>query len=515
MRRLLSILLLFSLVSLAGAQPPYVSEIKSQRGEHWWGLYVGDGSGCCFSDPFSAAAESCGRGFFTVPMMVSSNGRYIWSNEPFHVIFDSEKFTLTSGHENIKVQKGGKNLREAYLVCYHNNIRVSGETPPEELFTRPVYDISIEEPVAPGAEKLNGYASLILDAGLPAGTFIIPRGWESLSAGLDFSRDLYPEPTADISGLHSKGFKVMLTLSPYIPAYGKRFAEAASAGKLLLDGSGSPVVFKDRGGYSACLDFSLPAVSEEFIHEAKLLMERYGVDGFMLDCKEIIPYLTGDLALLKEFVENWNGVGTHFDMKIYSSVFYSPGTAVVTGLGDMQQTLSWNSLAEAACNPVSAGLSGYIHPYYQMGNIDSDTDEELLLRAIQLAMSMTVAVLPPSAWKMKNRQYSEEVMKAVGARENLTEYMTALVRGSGSTAEPLARHMAYQYPNQGFYNCTDQFMLGTKYIVAPVLDNSGKRTVRLPRGVWISPDGQRHRGPRVMDVDVSDGQALVYELQGR
>ena len=476
---------------------------------------MGGGSGCCFSDPFSAAADSCGRGFFTVPMMVSSNGRYVWSDEPFHVSFDSEKFTLTSGKENIKVLKGGKNLREAYLVCYHNHIRVSGEIPPEELFTRPVYDISIEEPVSPGVEKLNEYASSILGAGLPAGTFIIPRGWESPSAGLDFSRDLYPEPTADISGLHSKGFKVMLTLSPYIPAYGKRYTEAIATDKLLLDGNGSPVVFKDRSGYSACLDFSLPAVAEEFIHEAKLLMERYGVDGFMLDCKEIIPYLTGDYTLLKDFVENWNSVGTHFDMKIYSSVFYSPGSAVITGLGDTQLPLEWVRMAEAARNPVFAGLSGYIHPYYQMGHVDSGTDELLLLRAIQLSMSMPVAVLPPSAWNMKNRQYRSEVMKAVAMRESITEYMAGLVRGSGSTAEPLARHMAYQYPNQGFYNCTDQFMLGTKYIVAPVLDNSGKRTVRLPRGVWISSDGQRYRGPRVMDVDASDGKALVYELQGR
>lgn len=515
MRRLLTVFLLFSLVSLAGAQPPYVSEIKSQRGEHWWGLYVGGGSGCCFSDPFSAAADSCGRGFFTVPMMVSSNGRYVWSGEPFHVSFDSEKFTLTSGYENIKVQKGGKNLREAYLVCYHNNIRVSGETPPEELFTRPVYDISIEEPVAPGAKKLREYAGSILGAGLPAGTFIIPRGWESLSAGLEFSRDLYPDPAADISDLHDRGFRVMLTLSPYIPAYGKRYTDAVAAGKLLLDEGGNPVVFKDRGGYSACLDFSSPAVAEEFTHEAKLLMDRYGVDGFMLDCKEIIPYLTNDIVLLKEFVENWNGVGAHFDMKIYSSVFYSPGSAVVTGLGDMQQTLTWDRLADAACNSVSAGLSGYIHPYYQMGHVGGDTDELLLLRAIQLAMSMPVAVLPPSAWNMKNRQYREEVMKAVAARENISEYMAGLVRGSGSTAEPLARHMAYQYPNQGFYNCADQFMLGTKYIVAPVLDNSGKRTVRLPRGVWVSSDGQRYRGPRVIDADVSDGKALVYELQGR
>lgn len=515
MRRLLSVLLFLSYVSLSEAQSPYVSEVKLQRGEHWWGLYIDGDGGHSFSDPFSVTTGSCGRGFFTVPMMVSSNGRYVWSDVPFRVDFDDQKFTLTSEYEAIKVQKGGKTLREAYLVCYHNNIRVSGQTPPEELFTRPVYDISIEEAVAPAIAQLEGYAVKIIDAGLPAGTFLIPRGWESISGELDFSRDLYPDPASDMAGLHDKGFKVMLTLTPYIPASGIRYARALEAGELLLDADGKPVVFSGRGGYYVCLDFSLPAVTEKFIMSAKLITERYGVDGFMLDCKEIIPYLTGDTVRLREFISNWNGVGDHFDMKIHSSVFYTQGSEVVAGLGDMQRALSWERLATSVCNSVSAGLSGYAYPYYQTGYIDGNTDEALLLRTIQSSLFMPVAVLPPAAWNMKDARYREEVAKAVKMRADMGEYMTGLVKGSGSTAEPLARHMSYQYPGQGFFNCADQFMLGTRYLVVPVTDNSGKRTVRLPRGVWISSDGERFRGPRVMDVDVSGGKVLVYELQGR
>lgn len=47
--------------------------------------------------------------------------------------------------------------------------------------------------------------------------------------------------------------------------------------------------------------------------------------------------------------------------------------------------------------------------------------------------------------------------------------------------EPIVRHMEYQYPHQGFIDCKDQFMLGDKYLVAPMLTSGTSRTVMLPR----------------------------------
>lgn len=95
--------------------------------------------------------------------------------------------------------------------------------------------------------------------------------------------------------------------------------------------------------------------------------------------------------------------------------------------------------------------------------------------------------------------------KAVGLRMEMNGYMEELLQEAGTTGEPLMRHMEYQFPGQGFWDCTDQYMLGSRYLVAPVLDDTGRRTVRLPRGTWISADGTRYKGPRVINVDVSDG----------
>ena len=95
----------------------------------------------------------------------------------------------------------------------------------------------------------------------------------------------------------------------------------------------------------------------------------------------------------------------------------------------------------------------------------------------------------------------------------LNDYMEELFRETSATGEPLMRHMEYQFPGQGFWNCTDQYMLGPRYLIAPVLDDTGKRTVRLPRGTWTAPDGTRYKGPRVINVDVRDGAFPLFRLK--
>ena len=56
-------------------------------------------------------------------------------------------------------------------------------------------------------------------------------------------------------------------------------------------------------------------------------------------------------------------------------------------------------------------------------------------------------------------------------------------------------------------------MLGSRYLIAPVLDSTEKRIVRFPKGVWYSPDGQRYKGPVVKEVSAPLGQLLYFEQQ--
>ena len=54
--------------------------------------------------------------------------------------------------------------------------------------------------------------------------------------------------------------------------------------------------------------------------------------------------------------------------------------------------------------------------------------------------------------------------------------------------------MDYAFPNQGFEECRDQYMLGDKYLVAPIMSSGNTRTVKLPKGKWKDDLGKVYKG---------------------
>ena len=71
-------------------------------------------------------------------------------------------------------------------------------------------------------------------------------------------------------------------------------------------------------------------------------------------------------------------------------------------------------------------------------------------------------------------------------RENLKPYILEMMKEAAKNGSPVMRAMFYEFPNDA--NCwelTDQYMFGSKYLVAPVLHAKEKeRSVYLPAGTW-------------------------------
>jgi alpha-glucosidase (family GH31 glycosyl hydrolase) len=79
------------------------------------------------------------------------------------------------------------------------------------------------------------------------------------------------------------------------------------------------------------------------------------------------------------------------------------------------------------------------------------------------------------------------------------------------TGEPIVRTIEYVFPNQGFGGEKGEFMLGDRYLVAPVLTKDGVKTVTLPRGRWRDDEGRVVKGPCKIVVRVALGRLPVYE----
>ena len=173
---LFTLLILFCSVQLWGAD--FTSRIDLLKGEKWWGVFIAGGRPMPFDAPFQKIDLSQGRGQKT-PFMVSNRGRYVWSAEPFSVTYTGDSFLIESPSGEVKAVSAGRTLREAYLVCCHKNFPPGGNAPSPELMTAPVYDPFLELGFEATEEALCDYADQILKAGYPAGTLVVPAGWQS------------------------------------------------------------------------------------------------------------------------------------------------------------------------------------------------------------------------------------------------------------------------------------------------------------------------------------------------
>ena len=77
--------------------------------------------------------------------------------------------------------------------------------------------------------------------------------------------------------------------------------------------------------------------------------------------------------------------------------------------------------------------------------------------------------------------------------------------------------MFYEFPEDGgCWNCTDQYMFGEKYLVAPVLyEGMRRRSVYLPAGQWKELEsGEVLAGGRTVEADAPLDVIPVFERLG-
>ena len=75
----------------------------------------------------------------------------------------------------------------------------------------------------------------------------------------------------------------------------------------------------------------------------------------------------------------------------------------------------------------------------------------------------------------------------------LDRQIVGLAAHAAATGEPIMRHLAFVYPDDGFEDVQDQFMLGDNILVAPVIAQGAK-------GAYGGVIPTRARGTATMEV---------------
>lgn len=520
------LILLFYIIHLQGQS--FSSVIPFDKDEYWWGGVVAYGSQMPYLKPvkeFDLALQNNNNQ--VVPLFVSNKGRYIWSEQPFRFEVVDSSLKLTSDYEQIIVQKEGATLRDAYMAASKKYFPSTGTLPDELFFTMPQYNTWIELMYNQNQEDIMKYARSIIDNGFPKGVLMIDDNWQKYYGNFDFRPEKFSDPKGMIRDLHAMGFKVMLWICPFVSADSPEYRELMSKGYLIKrKGSNAPAVINWWNGQSACYDLTNPDAFDHYVGILKKLQQEYGVDGFKLDAGDNSFYNPKYIDSYKKDATSvdhtlaWAKIGLQFPFNEYRAGWRMGGQPLVQRLGDKHY--SYRALQSLIPEMIAAGLLGYAYTcpdmigggqFSSFLNLDvKDFDQNLIVRSAQVHALMPMMQFSVAPWRVLSKENMAIVRDMAQLHQQFGDYIINCARESSRTGEPIIRHMEYEFPNQGFEQCKDQFMLGDKYMIAPVITKENIRTIKLPKGNrWIDDKGKSYKGGQTITMDIPLDRLVYFE----
>jgi alpha-glucosidase len=195
-------LALVSLLLAAPAGPaeePRRLEIAIEDGERWWVGVVSESHRMPFgrsSAPFEIDLLGNTAGNQVQPLLLSTTGRYVWSEEPFRLAVREGTIRVVSDLGPLQSGRPGKTLREAALHAGRSFFPPSGRIPDPMLFTHPQFNTWIELTYDQNQRDVLAYARAIVANGFPPAVLMIDEGWAEGYGVWDFHRGRFPDPKA-------------------------------------------------------------------------------------------------------------------------------------------------------------------------------------------------------------------------------------------------------------------------------------------------------------------------------
>jgi len=515
----------------AGAQ----TRIAIKNGEKWFGGAVNDAHLMPFADGYSLDMYGETRGNQAVPLLLSTRGRFVWSDDPFKFAFEKNSLIISNAHGALTIDSAGKNLREAFSNASKRFFPSKNKLPDTLLFSKPQYNTWIELTYNQNQKDILNYARAIIDNGFPPGVIMIDDNWADYYGRFDFRADRFSNAAAMVDTLHRLGFKVMLWVCPFVSPDTEVFRELLAKKLLLYDNEGNanttwararkPAIVSWWNGNSSVLDFTNPDAMAWFRGRLDHMIKTYHLDGFKFDAGDAQYYPANSLSFKKvtpnEHSRLWGELGLYYPLNEYRAMWKMGGEPLVERLRDKKH--NWEDLQKLIPHLTTAGLLGYQFTCPDMiggGEYGSfigrdKLDEELVVRSAQCSALMPMMQFSVAPWRVLSKQNLAAVKKAVDTRAKYTAYIMQLAKTAAATGEPIARSMEYEFPNQGFTNVLGQFMLGQKYLVAPVVTKDNEKIVQLPKGTWKDDKGEIFKGPSQIKTMVALDRLPIYELLDR
>lgn len=503
-------------------------------GEKIWAGIIKEGENMPLKTGFSFDFYANNRMNQINPLLLSNQGLWIWSEEPFKFEIQDNKIVISNQKGEIKHGRAGTTLAEAREFASKRFFPASGKAPDLLLFEQPQYNTWIELTYNHNQEDILNYAKAIIDNGLKPGVFMIDDTWQEDYGLWDFHPGRFPNPKKMVDELHQMGFRVMLWICPFVSpdqtmimrelTKQKSFYMLKDKPSTTWETAKEPAIINWWNGYSAVLDFSNVAAVKWFENQLDYLIQKYGVDGFKFDAGDMQFY--PEYALSKGNVtpnrqaELFAHFGLKYPLNEYRACWKMAGQPIAQRLHDKNHL--WSDVQKLIPQMLIENLSGYTFSCPDMigggewkSFLDLKTlDQEQIVRSAQIHALMPMMQFSVAPWRILDEEHLSAVKKAVQLREKYIPYIMKWVKKSAETGVPIIAPIEYYFPNQGYENIIDQFMLGDRYLVAPVTEKGVDfRTITLPKGMWTdSSSGKKIKGGKKITYRVSLDQLPVFEL---
>lgn len=487
---------------MRGAAGLSVGEQIYGLGEHF-GPFVKNGQSIdMWNEDGGTSSE---KSYKNVPFYLSNRGYGIFVNDTGRVSFEVgtdwvEKVGFSVPGERLDFfYIGGSTMKESLKL--YTDLTGKPALPPEWSFglwlsTSFVTDYD-EKTVTETVDRMT-------ESGIPISVFHFDCFWMKGYHWCDFlwNEEVFPDPAGMLRRLHERGIRVCVWINPYIAQASALFDEGMERGYFIQKKNGDVWQWDKWQAGMAIVDFTNPEAKAWFQSKLEALLD-LGVDCFKTDFGERIPvknviYKDGSDPEQMHNYYSYLYNETVFETiqrkrgKEDAIVFARSGTS-----GGQRFPVHWGgdcyaryeSMAESLRGGLSLTLSGYGYWSHDIGGFEDTSTPDVYKRWVAFGLLSTHSRLHGSGSYRVPWLYGEEATEVlrhfVQVKKQLMPYLWEKAKENHETGIPLMRAMVLEFPEDPACQTLDrQYMLGDRYLVAPVFSPTGEATYYLPAGTW-------------------------------
>lgn len=307
-----------------------------------------------------------------------------------------------------------------------------------------------------------------------------PRGLPDFK-DFSFNTNLFPDPAAQIADYKAQGVHFVGIRKPRM---GNSYTLAMMREKHWnLAGLGGRENFESRDA-----DFANPDFRKWYISQSAPLLAA-GVDGWWNDEGEAAytMYYYWNLAEKKALARYRPGARLWTLNRAFSPGLQRLGAAAWTG--DIKS--SWRVLAATPISLLNWSLAGLPYETCDIGGFVGNPSPELLSRWMEAGVFFPVMrshseihETPRFPW-LFGPDALNAIRHALDLRYRLIPYYYSLAYETFETGVPIMRPLLMEYPHDpNVANLSDEWLMGSSVLAAPIMQPGGKRSIYLPEGKW-------------------------------